>query len=143
MKPVVKRVWHGSDTKFSAFERRSSKRFVLFSEFDVESPAFFFAVTPEEAREYGRHVSEWKISVTRPFVNAETERHLSVDPLDDRRLRELAKVLRPLVQVDRRHGPFVDLGVQRYWLKDQDWPYIGLSTGGEVAATRLRRYDGE
>jgi hypothetical protein len=129
-KSVVKRpVYHGSNEKFDRFVRRPSKRFVLFTEFDVESPAFFFAPTPEEAAAYGRHVAVWQIDVRRPFVNTETERHLGVDPLDDKRFRELRSVLRPLIKRDQ-YGQYIDLGVQRHYLKDNSWPYHALGRGG-------------
>lgn len=130
---VVKRpVYHGSDVRFEKFIRHPGKRYILFSEFDVESPSFFFAPTAAEAAEYGRYVSEWRIDVGRPFLNAETEEGLDVDLLDSQRLQELAYVLEPMVK--KEELPFIDLGVRRHHvdLEDEEWPMVAVGSGGLV-----------
>ena len=122
-------VFHGSQARFACFERRSGKRYILFSEYDVQSPAFFFAPTALEAAEYGCHVTAWKIDVRRPFVNAETEPHLGVGHLDDARFLALAHILEPLIKTDQC-GRYIDVGVRRSDLKDGNWPYLALGRGG-------------
>jgi hypothetical protein len=130
---IQRPVYHGSSEIFYNFERRKSYRTVLFSQFDVESPAHFFANTPEEAAEYGRRVSSWYIDIKRPLFNAENPRDISISskdsPEDIREVRvfllHLKKILRPMIE--KKDGiPYIDVGVKRYLIdpKDAWWPLL-------------------
>lgn len=130
-RPVTKVVYHGSEARFDKLERRPGVRQVLFTQFPVQSPAFFFAPTKKTASQYGPYVTTWKIQVKKPLFNAEKEEHLGVNLLDDQRFKDLRYALQPAIGRDE-YGTYIDLGVQRRRVKDKLWPYEAVSSGGLV-----------
>ncbi len=133
-------VYHGSDVKFQEFKRMPSKRYVLFSEFDVESPAFFFAVNVTDATEFGRNVSEWNISVRNPLINYPEQQYAAVD-FDEDFARDMAYILEPMVEEDEGEK-YIDLGVGRHYIEalkeqalkwdepEESWVYAAVENEG-------------
>lgn len=62
-------VYHGSKARaIKDFEYRSGKRAAWFDVHDVKANGFFFALTPQEAKEFGPHVSAYRITCNHPLV---------------------------------------------------------------------------
>lgn len=150
---VTQPMYHGSNTSFREFKRMPSKRYVLFSEFDVNSPAFFFSPLVKDAKEFGPVVTQWNIRVTNPLFNFETDPHLDSD-FDPEVAKHLEYILEPMLETDEQGRLFIDLGVSRYYIdrKDDRWSYFAVDSGGinwdvtdnEEAVRRMQElgYDG-
>lgn len=130
-------VYHGTDKKpFDQFQYQKSQRFVLFSQFDVESKGFFFAESPHDALTFGRNVAACYVKMVNPLLDPRRDKHLGVDRLPAAKEMHLLKILGAMVERDEKHGPFIDLGVQRYWLKDRrfdfahQWIYNAIGRDG-------------
>lgn len=128
-------VYHGTDKKFDEFSYQKSKRFVLFSEFEVETRGFFFSESPHDALEYGRNIVECYINLQNPLLDPRRDRHLGIDRLPYKREMDLLKILGAAVGRDQ-HGPYIDLGVQRHWINPKrdefahQWIYNAVGTDG-------------
>lgn len=150
---VVERpVYHGSDAKFEKFKRIPSKRYILFSEFDVKSPAFFFSPTVEDAKEFGPLVTAWQITVRNPLFNFEANPRLDSEA-DEEKAEHLRYILEPMIY-EKEGKEYIDLGVSRYDVNrsDEHWGYVAVDSGGinwdvmdnDVAVARMIElgYDG-
>jgi hypothetical protein len=133
-KPQI--LFHGTSARpFNKFEFKTGKRFVLFSEFDVEAKGFFFTEHPAHAREYGPNVVACYVRLLRPFVDPRTEKALGVDRLTGRKEVQLGKIVAKMIEEDK-YGKFIDIGVRRYYLNPQkdefplQWAYHGLDREG-------------
>lgn len=130
-------VYHGTDKgPFKQFAYQKSQRFVLFSAFDVESKGFFFAENPHDALAFGKHVAACYVRMTNPLVDPRRDKHLSVDGFDRAKEMHILKILGPMVQKDKEHGPFIDLGIRRVYLNNRrysfahEWIYEAIGPGG-------------
>lgn len=133
---IKQKVYHGTNQKFNNFEVKKSKRYILFSEFDVETNGFFFSESPYDALEYGSNVVECYINLTNPLLDPRRDKHLSIEALDRKKEIDIQKILSPLIEKDNKYGFFIDLGVKRIYLnssKNQrpiDWIYNAIHNEG-------------
>mgnify|MGYP003542699302 FL=1 len=113
-------VYHGTNRKFDSFSYQKSKRYVLFSDFDVEAKGFFFAESPHDALEYGNNVVACYVNMTNPLIDPRREN--LVDRFPYKKEMDLMKILAPMIE--RKDGePFIDLGVRRVYLKNRYYSY--------------------
>jgi len=144
--PLV--LYHGTKNRpFQQFQYRKSKRFILFSEFEVESKGFFFTENYKDAKGYGPNVVACYVKMVNPFLDPRKFPHMGVDRLPYKKEMELMKILAPLIKwekfVSNRTGkkerePYIDLGVGRHYLRDRtnhfahQWIYNAVGHGGLV-----------
>jgi hypothetical protein len=128
-------VYHGTNKKFNKFSYQKSKRYVLWSEFDVEAKGFFFAENPHDALTFGSNVAACYVKMTNPLLDPRRDKHLGVDKLDNAKEMHLLKILGPMIQ--REDGnPYIDIGVRRVYIKShryqhpQEWIYEVVSGDG-------------
>lgn len=108
-------LYHGSPTRgFKSFEPKESSRSVLFSSYPVKTMGHFFAHSPEQAAEYGRHVAEVEFHPKKTFVDPAVDKHLGIDRLDPTRELHLAKIVAPMIKRDPEFGHYLEKGV-RVW----------------------------
>lgn len=124
-------VYHGTKKRpFDKFSIQKSKRYVLFSEFDVETQGFFFFENPHDAVEFGPNVVSCYIDLKKPLLDPRRDKHLGIDQLDLKHEIDLQKILAPIIEKDK-YGHFIDLGVQRYYLKGgMNWIYNAVGGDG-------------
>lgn len=122
--------YHGTDEKFDQFKKRPGKRYVLFSDFDVESPGHFFAEEEEVAQEYGRNVMKRQLNVEKILLDPRKYKHMSVDDFPPELEEELRYILAPMIEEDEYYGKFMDIGVSRYYIKDDYWIYNAIESEG-------------
>jgi hypothetical protein len=134
---VQQLVYHGTDkSPFKQFAYQKSQRFVLFAQFDVEAKGFFFSESPHDALEFGQNVVACYIDLKNPLLDPRRDKHLGVDSLPYAKEIDLMKVLAPLIEKDDSGASFVDLGVERYYLKNRrlekprDWIYYAVTSMG-------------
>ena len=72
-------VYHGTNNKFSKFEKRATQRFVLFSAFDVKAQGFFFSEDKETALTFGRNLITDYVRMTRPLLDRKEAKNLGID----------------------------------------------------------------
>ena len=107
-------VYHGSRAKFNQFQIQKSKRFVLFSAFDVEAHGFFFSEDYETAKTYGPNVVTAYVKMLNPVVDPRIDKHLGVDRLPNRREAQIAFILRHMIQRHPEWGQYGDLGTTTF-----------------------------
>jgi hypothetical protein len=128
-------VYHGTRKKFDQFSYQKSKRFVLFSEFDVESKGFFFAESPHDAVEFGPNVAACYVRMTNPLLDPRRDKHLGIDRLPYEKEWHLRKILGPMIGREGREL-FMDLGVRRVYLRKRtyefpnQWVYEAIGPDG-------------
>ena len=142
--------YHGTDAKFDKFEQKPGKRYVLFSEFDVNSPGHFFAEDPEFASEFGRNVMPRNLDISRFLLDPNEYPHMGVDSFPEEFEEELRYILAPMIQ-EKDGYQFIEVGVGAFPIKDESWIYhlIGrnglmwdaLDNAGVVARMKERGYD--
>ena len=132
---VVKNlVYHGTSKRFDSFSYQKSKRYVLFSAFDVEAKGFFFAESPHEALEYGHNVAACYINMTNPLIDPRKD--ALTGRLSYKKEMDLMKILAPMIERDENKEPFIDLGVKRIYLKNRyygyahQWIYEAIGNNG-------------
>lgn len=121
--------YHGTNENFENFEHRPGKRYVLFSEFDVNTPGHFFAEDPDDAREYGRNVLERNLDVNRLLLDPNVYPHMGVDKFPPELEKDLEYILEPLIIRDPEKGDWLDVGVSSYPAKE-GWIYYVIGTEG-------------
>jgi len=128
-------VYHGSNQRFDRFQYKKSKRYVLFSEFDVETKGFFFTENPHDALAFGKQVATCYIHMKNPLLDPRRDKHLGTVRLDRTKEMHLLKILGPMVQ--RENGePYIDVGIRRIWLRSRtynfahEWIYEVVSGDG-------------
>lgn len=123
-------VYHGTKKKFNDFSYQKSKRFVLFSEFDVEAKGFFFSESPHDALGFGPNVVSCFINLKRPLLDPRKDKHLGIDNLSRDKEIDLQKIIAPAIERDK-YGHFVDIGIGRNYLNGgTDWIYHAVGQGG-------------
>jgi len=122
--------YHGTDEKFDQFERRPGKRYVLFSDFDVESPGHFFSETMEDAAGYGRNIMRRYLDVNKILLNPDEFPHLGVDRLPPDLEDELRYILEPMIKHDEKLGNWIEVGVHSYPIQDDNWIYFVIESRG-------------
>lgn len=122
--------FHGTDQKFDQFEKRPGKRYVLFKEFPVETQGHYFSEDEETAREYGRNVMERQLDVNKILLDPRKYPHMAVDDFPPKLEEELRYILTPLIEEDDHYGQFIDVGVSRYYIKDDYWIYNVVNPEG-------------
>jgi len=122
--------YHGTDERFENFERRPGKRYVLFSEFDVNSPGHFFSETPENASNYGRNVMERQLDVNKLLLDPNVYPHMGVDRLPPELEEDLRYILEPMIQDDETQGKWIEVGTHTSPVRDDDWIYNVVQPGG-------------
>lgn len=137
---ITQPVYHGSSVKFKEFKRTPSYRSILFSRFEVNSPAFFFTTSVKDASGFGQYVSEWRIDVRKPFINFPDSTNTGTD-FDATIAKEMGYILSPMICKDER-GECIDIGVQRYYINDlkkssernhdpiENWVYVAIGNEG-------------
>lgn len=122
--------YHGTDERFEDFEVRPGKRYVLFNEFPVETQGHYFSESLEDAAQYGRNVMRRHLNVDKILLDPEEFPHMSVDRLPAYLEEELRYILAPLIEESEEYGKFIDVGVSRYYLTDNDWIYNVVHSNG-------------
>ncbi len=107
-------VYHGSKVKFDNFKYMPSKRYVLFSQFDVMAHGFFFSEKYEDAKEYGNNVVTAYVRMLNPLLDPRRDQHLGVDRLDHKKEAHMAFILRHMIKRDSEHGQYGDIGVTTF-----------------------------
>lgn len=128
-------VYHGSKTRrIEQFEYRHGTRSAWFDIKHVQANGFFFALTPEEAREHGPYVSAYHIQTNRPLVFG----HDGVDPVRDLQRKAdiqyiLSAALDPLANGDFEFAGLThDIYVRASAVSNiaSDWIYEFMGPGG-------------
>lgn len=114
-------VYHGTNKhKFDKFSIQKSKRYVLFSEFDVEAKGYFFAENPHDALEYGQNVAACYVKMVNPLLDPRR------DPGSGRlpyvKEMQLMKILATMIQREKGE-PYIDIGVKRTYLRNRNYNY--------------------
>lgn len=122
--------YHGTDQKFDQFEHRPGKRYVLFSEFDVNTPGHFFSETPEDAREYGRNIMQRKLNINNMLLDPKKFPHMGVDRFPDDLERDLRYILKPLIIKGEKGRAWLEVGVRTTPVRDKDWIYNLIGRNG-------------
>lgn len=121
--------YHGTDEKFDEFEHRPGKRYILFSEHDVNAPGHFFSETEEEASQYGRNIMNRKLNVDKLLLDPHKFPHMSVDRFPDELEEELRYILAPMIQ-ESEDGKWLEVGMRTSPVKDDEWIYELVGTNG-------------
>lgn len=149
-------VYHGSKQRaIKDFIKKKGFRAAWFDTTEVMANGFFFAVTPQDAQEYGPYVSEYRIRATKPLIFG----YDGVDPIKDiKRKADIRYVLSALLKKVNDDPYVVFNGMQNdVFVKiedinnndleqDDDWIYQFIGSGGidwevldnPVAVQRMR-----
>ena len=122
--------YHGTDKKFDKFERRPGKRYVLWSEFPVNSPGHFFTPDPEFAQEFGSNVMKRHLDINKILLDPKEYPHMGVDSFPPEFEDELRYILEPMIEKSPEGDRYVDVGVGRFYIKDDDWIYNLVTSNG-------------
>jgi hypothetical protein len=129
-------VYHGTKKKpFKEFSYQKSKRYILFSEFDVESKGFFFSESPHDALEYGPNVVACYIRLRNPLLDPRRDKYLGVDRMPYKLEIDLQKILAPMIKKDDG-GHHIELGVGKHYLQTRysqhgrEWIYHAVDGDG-------------
>jgi len=120
--------YHGTDEKFDQFEHRPGKRYVLFSDYDVNTPGHYFSENKEDAGEYGSNVMERQLNIDRLLLDPNKYPHMSVDRFPPKLEKELQYILAPMIQEDG----WLEVGVRatKVYPGDIEWIYEVVGSGG-------------
>lgn len=123
-------VYHGSKTpSIKNFEYRTTKRFVLFSEFETKANGFFFALTPQEAAEFGRYVSAYKITCKKPLISG----HEGVNKIAPEKMEDLAYIFSALLEDGGNFMSYEGLvhtfDIPKDRMNNPNWVYEFIGTG--------------
>lgn len=142
--------YHGTDEEFDQFEHHPGKRYVLFSDFDVNTPGHFFSEEVETAQDFGRNVMERQLDVDRLLLDPTEYPHMSVDRFPPELEKELQYILAPMIREDG----WLEVGVRatKVYPDDEEWIYNVVGNDGlmwdaldnpeVVARMKERGYDG-
>lgn len=129
-------VYHGTNKNtFNQFSYQKSKRFILFSEFDVESKGFFFAESPHDALEYGKNVASCYVRMLNPLLDPRKDKDLGINRLTYQKEMHLLKILAPMIERDD-YGHYIELGINKHYLHTRldefayQWIYHAVAHGG-------------
>lgn len=129
-------VYHGTDKpKFDQFSYQKSKRFILFSEFDVEAKGFFFSESPHDALGFGKNVVACYLNLKNPLIDPRHDKNLGRDRLPYQKEIHLQKILSPMIEKDQ-YGYYIELGVGKFYLKNKyrefghQWIYDAIGSNG-------------
>lgn len=132
VKKQGKFVYHGTNAKFSEFEKKEGIRSILFSQEKVTSNGFFFSPSKETAKNYGENIIEATINLKKPLI----KRGEGVDGIKDKkRAKDLQYILEPMIQSTNYKGDVIgeniDIGIQKYPIdrNDPDWHMIAVGDG--------------
>lgn len=133
---VTHLVYHGTNNSpFDQFLYQKSKRFILFSSFDVESKGFFFSESPHDALEFGKNIVACYIDLKNPLLDPRRDKNLSRGRLSYKKEIDIQKILSPMIEKNDR-GHYVDIGISRYYIQDsrrrfgREWIYDTISSDG-------------
>ena len=130
-------VYHGTNqSPFKEFKYQSSKRFVLFAEFDVEAKGFFFSESPYDALEFGDNVIACYINLVQPLIDPRRDKHLGIEGFEPRKEIDIMKILAPMIEKDEEGYHYIDYMITRNYLQHRkratarEWLYDAIDTGG-------------
>lgn len=152
-------VYHGTNARFKEFQKMPTKRFILFTAYDVAAQGFFFSESREDAEGYGKTVITAYLRLKNPLLDPRRDKHLAIDRLPSKKEAQLAFILRHMIGKDSYYGKYIDIGVRRDPVdddfarrRDYQWIYSAMGTGGlhwdvldkpeVVSSMRRLGYDG-
>jgi hypothetical protein len=129
-------VYHGTNKDpFQKFQYQKSSRFVLFSQFDVQTKGFFFSESPHDALDFGKNVLACYINLKKPLLDPRRDKYLGVDRLPYEKEIDLMKILSPMIQKGEK-GHYIDYMIKRSNIQNREhprqWIYDAISDGGIV-----------
>lgn len=121
--------YHGTDEKFDQFEKRPGMRYVLFSQFPVETQGHYFTDEEEKARLYGRNIMKRQLNVDKLLLDPKKYPHMGVDRFPPELEEELKYILAPMIQ-ESESGRYMEIGVHAMPVRDDDWIYNAIDSTG-------------
>lgn len=107
-------VFHGTDKKFDQFKFTASKRYVLFSTFDVTSHGFFFTEDYKVAKKHGNNIVTAYVKMTNPLLDPRRDKHLGVDRLNVKKEAQIAFILRHMIKRHPEYGQYGEVGTSTF-----------------------------
>lgn len=126
-------VYHGAKASFKEFEKRPSKRYLLFNEFHVVPQGFFFAEDEETARDYANGwIVKCFVDLKNPLLDPRKHKHLGVDRLPKNLEEDLVAIFSEAAEDKEGEKVIHTMLSDVYITEDPTWIYHLVGSGGVI-----------